>query len=250
MTLHVERLGAGPPVVFVHGAVLGRVAWDEQRPLADRWTLHLVDRPGYGDSPSVERVDFAVDARLVAGLLAELPDGTHLVGSSYGGVVSLLAAAEAPERVRSLTVVEPPAFGVARDDPVVSRFVADAEGLRADESRDPRAVLAGFLALVGSNLKLPEVLPPDLERGARLLRVERYPWEADVPLAALAAAAFPKFVVSGGHHAAFDAVCDVLERRLGAERAVITGAGHSVQRAGAPFNERLEAFLRSAEGSA
>lgn len=136
------------------------------------------------------------------------------------------------------------------DDPVVSRFVADVEGLRADEALDLRAVLAGFLGLVGSNLKLPEVLPPDLERGARLLRVERYPWEADVPLAALAAAAFPKLVVSGGHHAAFDAVCDVLERRLGAERTVITGAGHSVQRAGAPFNEHLEAFLRSAEGSA
>jgi hypothetical protein len=42
-------------------------------------------------------------------------------------------------------------------------------------------------------------------------------------------------------------VCDVLEERLGAERAVIPGARHSVQRTGPPFNERLEAFLRSAE---
>ena len=64
--------------------------------------------------------------------------------------------------------------------------------------------------------------------------------------AALAAAPFPKLVVSGGHDPAFDAVCDVLEQRLGAERAVIPGAGHSVQRTGAPFNERLETFLRSA----
>ena len=250
MTLYVERVGAGPPVVFVHGAVLGRVAWDEQRPLADRWTLHLVDRPGYGDSPSVERVDFAVDAPRGAPRLAGLAGGAHLVGSSYGGVVSLLAAAEAPECVRSLTVVEPPAFAVAKDDPVVVRLLADVEGVRADESRDLRGVLAGFLGLVGSNLKLPEELPPALERGARLLRDERDPSEADISLAALTGAPFPKLVVSGGHHAAFEAVCDVLEQRLGAERAVITGAGHSVQRTGAPFNERLEAFLRSAEGSA
>jgi hypothetical protein len=41
-------------------------------------------------------------------------------------------------------------------------------------------------------------------------------------------------------------VCDVLERRLGAERAVIPGDDHSVQRTGAPFNDRLEAFLERA----
>jgi hypothetical protein len=29
---------------------------------------------------------------------------------------------------------------------------------------------------------------------------------------------------------------------------VVAGARHSVQRTGAPFNERLEAFLRSAGG--
>jgi pimeloyl-ACP methyl ester carboxylesterase len=53
--------------------------------------------------------------------------------------------------------------------------------------------------------------------------------------------------VSGAHDGAFEAVCDVLEARLQAERAVIPGAGHGVQRTGAPFNERLEAFLRAAQ---
>ena len=54
---------------------------------------------------------------------------------------------------------------------------------------------------------------------------ERPPWEAEIPLDELAAAPFPKLVVSGAHNAAFDAVCDVLEERLGAERAVLPGAG-------------------------
>jgi hypothetical protein len=49
-------------------------------------------------------------------------------------------------------------------------------------------------------------------------------------------------VLSGGHNAAFDAVCDVLEERLGAERAVLPGAGHSIPRAPG-YAERLEAFL-------
>jgi hypothetical protein len=38
----------------------------------------------------------------------------------------------------------------------------------------------------------------------------------------------------------------VLEERLGAERAVLPGAGHSVPRLGEPFNERLLDFLARA----
>jgi pimeloyl-ACP methyl ester carboxylesterase len=242
--VRVERAGEGPTVVLVHGSIRGgQAAWGEQRPLAGRWTLVIPDRPGFGSGPLVERVDFDVDAPLVAELLEE---GVHLVGHSYGGVVSLLAAARRPEEVRSLTVIEPPAFAVAIGDPAVDDFIARATGLWTEGPAEPAAFLAAFIGLVGANVTLPEPLPPELERGARLLMVERPPWEAKIPLDALSCAPFPKLVVSGGHHPAFDAVCDVLERRLGAERAVIPGAGHSVQRTGAPFNERLETFLHSA----
>jgi pimeloyl-ACP methyl ester carboxylesterase len=201
------------------------------------------DRPGFGTGPLVERVDFAVDAPLVAQLFGS---GVHLVGHSYGGVVSLLAAAQRPEAVRSLTVIEPPAFGIATGDPAADAFVARATELWERGPDEPAAFLREFLNLVGASIDLPDPLTPELERGARLSMVERGPWEADIPLETLAAASFPKLVVSGAHSAAFDAVCDVLEWRLGAERAVIPGAGHSVQRTGAPFNERLEAFLASA----
>jgi hypothetical protein len=78
--------------------------------------------------------------------------------------------------------------------------------------------------------------------------VERSPAEAVFPFEELAAVPFPKLVVSGAHHAAFDAVCDVLEERLYAERAVLPGAGHSVQRLGEQFNEVLTRFVERAEG--
>ncbi len=77
--------------------------------------------------------------------------------------------------------------------------------------------------------------------------VERYPWLAEIPLDALAATPFPKLVVSGAHSEAFDAVCDVLQQRLGAERVVLAGAGHSVQRLGEPFNDALAAFIERSE---
>ena len=110
---------------------------------------------------------------------------------------------------------------------------------------DPEAFLRGFLRFVGSDYDPPSPLPPALEQGARALIGERFQWEARIPLAALASAPFPKLVVSGGHTAAFDAVCDVLERRLSAERLVLAGYGHTAQRHPA-FNEHLAQFVISA----
>jgi pimeloyl-ACP methyl ester carboxylesterase len=76
----------------------------------------------------------------------------------------------------------------------------------------------------------------------------RYPWTAEIPLADLSKAGFRTLVVSGGHSPVFESICDVLATRLGAEREVISGAGHSVPRIGAPFNERLESFLLAGAG--
>lgn len=244
--LHVDVIGSGPRVVLVHGSVAsGAATWAEQRVLADRFRLEIVTRPGFPPNPPVQRVDFALDAPLVAEHLAGGDSPAHLVGHSYGGVVSLLAAAMRPEAVRSLTVVEPPCFGVAAGDPAVDRFVREYQEEVVPIS-DPRARLERFMGGVGSTMRLPDPLPPALAQGAQMQIVERGPQEAEIPFAALRAAPFPKLVVSGAHHPAFDAVCDVLERELEAERAVIAGGGHSVQRVGPPFNERLNAFLETA----
>ena len=81
-------------LVLVHGSVVGGGGtWAAQRPLAERFELVVVERPGFPPNPPVDRVDFEPDAALVAGLLAS---GDHLVGHSYGGVVALLAAAHVP----------------------------------------------------------------------------------------------------------------------------------------------------------
>ena len=252
--LHYEAHGDGPPVLLVHGGVAnGAMTWSEQQPLASRWKLIVIDRPGYGTSSPVEREDFAVDAHLVAGILERAlefggADRLHLVGNSYGGVICLLAAAMRPEAVRSLTVIEPPAFGLAGGVGAVDLLVARLKDHWQNGPReDPHAFLRLFLDLVGSATDLPDPLPPLLAQGAATLVVERGPWEAEIPLPQIASLPFPKLVVSGGHAAAFDAVCDVLEQELGAERAVIVGAGHSVQRTGEAFNSRFEAFLTAAQ---
>jgi pimeloyl-ACP methyl ester carboxylesterase len=227
-------------LVLVHGSVgNGPATFANVEPLRERFEVIVPNRGGYPPNPPLERIDFERQAEELAPLLG---DGAHLAGHSYGGVISLLIAARYPERVRSLAVSEPPAFSVARGQPDVERLVSELDAFFAAGPYEPAEYLRGFLAIVGSDLRLSDPLPPQLEQGARAAMVERSPAEAETPLDELAAAPFPKLVISGAHNAAFDAVCDVLEERLGADRAVLPGAGHSIPRAPG-YAERLEAFL-------
>ncbi|HEU4973319.1 MAG TPA: alpha/beta hydrolase [Gaiellaceae bacterium] len=234
-------------IVLVHGSVMGgRGTWAAQRPLAERFQLVVLDRPGFPPNPPVDRVDFESDAALVAGLL-EPRD--HLVGHSYGGIVSLLAAASRPDALRSLTVIEPPSTRVAAGVPAVDAFArAGMELYASAQTVEPDVYLRRFLAAVGSEYDPPSPLPPELEHGARTLAVERGPWEADIPLATLAKTSFPKLVVSGAHLEAYDVICGVLERELRAERVVLPGYGHAVQRH-PEFNDVLADFVDRASGA-
>jgi len=241
--LDVRTLGAGPRVVLVHGSIVdAERTWRHQLELAQRWTLIIPNRPGFAGSPPLARGDFAAEAPLVADLLG---DGAHLVGHSYGGVTALLAAAQRPEAVHSLTVSEPGALRVARGTPAVDTMIAQGEELYRHRDAIPRReFVALFRAGAQSARETPDVLPDWLERGAAHVMDERPSWEADVPLDALAQAPFRTLVLSGGHSPAFEAVCDTIAQRLGAQRDVIAGRGHTIPSTGAAYNARLEAFLR------
>jgi pimeloyl-ACP methyl ester carboxylesterase len=242
--LDVTREGQGPPIVFVHGSIVGaETTWRRQRPLAERWSLVIADRPGFGASPPLARGDFELEADLFAELLG---DGAHLVGHSYGAVIALLAAARRPDAVLSLTVSEPGALRLARI-PEGEQMVADGERLFAARGAiSPADFLRYFRSGAGSSRATPEELPAELLRGAELAMAERPAWEAEVPLEALAAARIPVLAISGGHSPVFEAVCDTLAAELDGERAVIEGKGHNIPETGAPYNERLERFLEAA----
>jgi pimeloyl-ACP methyl ester carboxylesterase len=236
--VHVEVAGSGPRLVLVHGSG-GNSGWPAQRPLAERYMLVMPTRTGYPPNPPLERIDFDVQADE---LLEVLEPGDHLFGHSYGGVVALLAAKSAD--LRSLTVAEPPAFGVAPEHPAVAELVGELAPLWPPQL-EPEPFLRAFVERIGAGpYSAPSPLTPEIELSVRALMAERGPWDAEVPFAELAAAPFPKMVVSGAHSEAFDAICDVLEQRLGAERAVLPGARHSIPRA-PDFNKRLEEFLVS-----
>lgn len=244
--LELETLGDGAPVLFVHGDVVpATVTWAKQRELASRWRLLLPNRPGFGASPALERSDFEAEAPALAELLGQ---GAHLVGHSYGALIALYVAALRPQSVRSLCVSEPPTLQLARGVPAVDEMIADGRELYRDPDSIPDRVFLGlFRSGVGSARATPGELPSELRRGVELLKRQRPPWEAHPPVDVLGEAGFPKLVISGGHSPAFDAACDALAARIGAERAEVSGRAHSIPAVGEPYNRVLEDFLAAAE---
>jgi len=253
--LNLVVWGEGEPVILVHGSMsTGTEAFAEQKPLSDKYRLIVVDRRGYGGSPFTACSDFVEDARDLVDLMES---GAHLVGHSYGAVGCLVAAGTHPEKVRSLTVIEPPAFGLVRGNDAVEKAI---QGFQAAYARsDPLEFYFGFTGHP-ENEPRPEMNFTEQDiAGIRTAMHQRPAWEAEIKLDALAAAPFPKLVISGGRAhlpeakrkvpgtLALYAVCDVLTEALGAQRAIFDKAAHNPQREMAPlFNLRLRAFLDDA----
>jgi pimeloyl-ACP methyl ester carboxylesterase len=236
--IQVESWGDGPRVVLVHGVMSdGPSTWLPQRELAGDWTLIVPTRRGYVPNPPILREDYDADADDVVALLG---DGAHLVGHSIGGLVALLAAARSPETVKSLCLVEPATFALARHDPGVATDISTIEELSARApDLSPREFLAETFAAVGWDASvLPNPLPAEMEQHVRLMmNYPRY-WEMDLPVAEVADAPWGKVVVSGGHRPVQEAICDATAKAIRGERLTLTGAGHLIQRAPG-FNDLL-----------
>jgi hypothetical protein len=77
-----------------------------------------------------------------------------------------------------------------------------------------------------------------------LLRRQRLPWTAHLPIRALGSAGFKKLVVTGGSDAMYEVVADRLADLIGAQRETVVGATHRVQDAPS-FNSLLQRFVQS-----
>jgi pimeloyl-ACP methyl ester carboxylesterase len=143
-TMKLESMGEGSPLVMVGGGLTGWLSWTpHQEKLAKARNAAraqpLIVQLGLDEKPIPE--DYSVrmegDALAVA-IDAFHPDGPiDLIGWSFGGHISLDYALNHPDRIRSLTLIEPPAFWVllAHGD---SLYESEREALRplAQKLRD------------------------------------------------------------------------------------------------------------------
>lgn len=124
--------GDGPPVVLLHGMGLDSRMWDDQvRDLADAATLIRLDLRGFGRSSRASDVPYS-HAEDVWNLVNHLGhDAVHLVGLSMGGAIALETYFAAPDRVRSLTLLDSVIDGVPFDPEIASVFPDIAKALEA-----------------------------------------------------------------------------------------------------------------------
>jgi pimeloyl-ACP methyl ester carboxylesterase len=107
--LRLARSGAGKPVVLVHGTMGGKEDWFEvRRRLSAGFEVTAFDRRGRGDSQDGPEYSIEREVEDVLAVIDASKPPVHLVGHSFGAVVSLLAAARAGDRIDKLVIYEPP----------------------------------------------------------------------------------------------------------------------------------------------
>ena len=250
--------GEGPPVLLLHGlAGSSRELLPTAAALTDRHRVFLLDKRGHGGStrhPSdVSRQAFVDDVAAVANRVAP-GEALTLVGQSMGAHTALLVAAQRPDLVAGLVLLEGhPAGGASPADAhALGRYLASWPVPFGDE-------MAALDFLGDSPLAAAWVA--DLERTPDGLRPR---FAADVMEQVMVGLAEPRWaewegisvptLAVFGEHGMFSAaqMDEMVRRRPQTQRADLVGAGHDAHLdAGQAWIAVLRGFLGgSLRGSA
>ena len=123
--------GKGPPLLLIHGLLGYSFSWRFNLPvLARRFTVFAPDLPGTGFServPGLECSMAAIAGRLLRFLGSQGMERFDLLGTSHGGAVAIMLAAEAQGSVRRLILVDP-AHPWSHPRPVLMRLLRRPAG--------------------------------------------------------------------------------------------------------------------------
>jgi pimeloyl-ACP methyl ester carboxylesterase len=109
--LHVRVTGSGAPALVWHSMFVDSTSWARVIPaLEARRTLIIVDGPSAGGSEALRAVSsIAACAEAAVEILDALGvDTVDWLGNAWGGHVGIKAAAEHPDRIRSLIAIGSP----------------------------------------------------------------------------------------------------------------------------------------------
>ncbi len=272
--LSFETAGSGavdaPVVVLLHGLLGGRGELVAQRDaLAAGYRVVLPEARGHGASAALANQRYAVAdmaAEILAILDAEEIARAHLVGHDLGGAAAFELTRTHPNRVRSLTLIEPALSVVLDDDADPAAVTARADARRADRA----AADAAYKGLTDRSLDL--YLDRRWGRGwrdwlsrPRLAAIRRHAGALAATLAALdaytvdpaalAAMALPVLVVHGADAPSIvrltceHLAASVPHARLDTVPSGVEGDPPLSGEAGAALNATLLAFLVEVEGT-
>ena len=106
--------GGGDPLVLLHGCPFSSYIWRKVTPLlAPSYRCLAPDLLGLGDTETSGNADWSLRAQaaMIVGLLEALGlERVHVVGHDHGGAVAQLLAAEHPERIDRLVIMNAEAY--------------------------------------------------------------------------------------------------------------------------------------------
>jgi pimeloyl-ACP methyl ester carboxylesterase len=176
-TLDVWVMGEGEPVVFVHGAMTRDLLKPLMDELArkDRYQVIHYGRRGHGGRGlPAETADIPGQAADVVTILDALGvDKAHVAGHSFGGYIALELATQAPDRLLSAILLEPPFAQVQTE--AMQRLLKDvaevAMPLVVEKymSGDADGAVTTLLDVTSGVQGVIELIEPVLPEGAREL---------------------------------------------------------------------------------
>jgi 3-oxoadipate enol-lactonase len=207
-SLHYERSGQGPAILFVHGAFGDANVWaDQARRFSKRYTCVRYDRRGSsrsarGDTPISKSLHAADAAELIEAL--ELAP-CLLVASSLGASIAVEVALDHAHLLRGIVLSEPPLFSL---DPDAAREAMALLGPLFEQAATPggeRAAADAFLSLICPGLwsALDETAKDRYRANADIAFTDIRSPGKDVTAADLATITLPALVLGGGASNAF-----------------------------------------------
>lgn len=112
LTVHWVEAGEGPPLVLIHGLLVSHLEWLDVMPaLSEHFRCIALDLPGHGqsDKPGEDRFPYTREAfaDVVRELMRDLGiERAHVCGHSLGGAIAVTLAADHPDVVDRLAVLD------------------------------------------------------------------------------------------------------------------------------------------------
>lgn len=222
--------------VLIHCSLAHQGAWKSVAERLYPWLrMAAFDIPGHGRSGDWDdRGDYQA---VTVGMAADLIDSSaDLIGHSFGATVALRLAIERPEKVRSLTMIEPVFFAIARDldaPAIAEHHERYGKVIAALDRGDPATAARLFRGNWGAGTSW-EDLPASQRlyataRIEQIRNIEAQIYHDKARLSErLGTLDLPVLILDGtSSPAIMSAVCRELESRIqGAVRYRIEGAGH------------------------
>jgi len=235
-----EITGKGKTVALVPGGLTGWLSWQPHAELLGRkyqvmrTQLIAVDL-GLSNAPLPDGYSVRYESTALANAMLQGGiDQADFVAWSYGAEITLDFALNNPDRVRTLTLIEPPAIWVLRSHgPLSPELIADQGKLAhlgpGDISEDQLAWYTHFTGLVPAEV-VPQTLPqwPIWTQHRQSLRIQDLVFRHEDDIQRVREFHKPVFLIKGKGSAPFlHQIVDILGKEFPLAQIQMLAGGHS-----------------------